>query len=655
MLRKLSIDIETYSSYDLSEVGVYKYTESPDFAILLFAYAFDDEPAQVVDLASGERLPDDVADALSGFTDVELCAHNAAFERVCIDKYFGHKTDIAQWHCTMVHASMLGLPMALGQVAKVLKMVDQKDTRGKALIRYFCQPCKPTKSNDGRTRNLPYHHPEQWAEFVEYCRQDVVVERNIRNKIAWYEIPQTERELYCLDQKINDTGVLLDMPFIKNAIRIDADYRAKLEKEAVELTGLDNPNSVAQLKKWLEQETGGAIEKLTKDTVKELMTNDDNSEHVDRLLTIRQEMSKTSNKKYHAMLAGVCADGRFRGLFQFYGANRTGRWAGRLVQVQNLPKNKIEGDDLDFARRLVAEGDGDSLEFFYGNVPDTLSQLIRTAFIAADGSVLRVCDFSAGEARVIAWLAKEKWRMNVFATHGKIYEASASQMFKVPIDTIAKGRENYDMRSKGKIAELACGFGGGVGALEKMGALKMGLAQSELQPLITAWRLANPNIVLFWKAMETAAITAVQTGAKQSLQYGISFHVRNNVLFMTLPSGRQLGYMRPKLSPGKYGDCLSYEGLNQTTKQWQREDTYGGKLVENCVQATQRDWLAFALLSVDKAGYPIVLHVHDEVVTDVPEAFGSVADLERVMTEPIPWAAELPLKAEGFENNYYKK
>jgi DNA polymerase len=653
MPRKLSIDIETYSSYDLSEVGVYKYTESPDFAILLFAFAFDNEPVQVVDLASGEKLPDDVADALSGYDDVELCAHNAAFERVCIDKYFGHKTDIAQWHCTMVHASMLGLPLALGQVAKVLKLADQKDARGKLLIRTFCGPRKPTKSNSS-LRNLPTDEPEKWAEFIEYCRQDVVVERNIRNKIAWYEIPQTERELYCLDQKINDTGVLLDIPFIENAIRIDADYRARLEKEAVELTGLDNPNSVAQLKKWLEQETGGAIEKLTKDTVTQLLGND-NSERVDRLLTIRQEMSKTSNKKYHAMLAGVCADGRFRGLFQFYGANRTGRWAGRLVQVQNLPKNKIEGDDLDFARRLVAEGDAEGLEFFYGNVPDTLSQLIRTAFIAPTGNKLRVCDFSAGEARVIAWLAKEKWRMDVFATHGKIYEASASQMFKVPIDSIVKGGANYELRSKGKIAELACGFGGGVGALEKMGALKMGLRQDELQPLITAWRVANLRIVLFWKAMETAAITAVETGEKQTLQFGISFHVRNSVLFMTLPSGRQLGYMRPKLSPGKYGASLSYEGMNQTTKQWQREDTYGGKLVENCVQATQRDWLAFALLSVDKAGYPIALHVHDEVVTDVPETFGSVADLEHVMTEPIPWAAGLPLKAEGFESNYYKK
>ena len=657
MQRKLSIDIETYSSYNLKDVGVYKYTEAPDFAILLLAYAFDDEPVQVVDLANGEQLPDEVANALAHYCGVELCAHNAAFERVCINKHFEYdfQTEISQWSCTMVHASMLGLPLALDQVAKVLRLTDQKDARGKALIKHFCQPCKPTKANGQRTRNTKDTDPEKWAEFIEYCRQDVVVERQIRNKIAWHELPASERELWCLDQKINDTGVLLDVPFIKNAIRIDADYRARLEREAIELTGLDNPNSVAQLRGWLEAETGSAVEKLRKDDVT-TMLDTVSSDTAKRVLEIRQEMSKTSNKKYFAMLAGICADGRFRGLFQFYGANRTGRWAGRLVQVQNLPKNKIENEDLGLARSLVAEGDADTLENYYGNVPDTLSQLIRTAFVAPDGSRLVVCDAAAIEARIIAWLANEKWRLEVFATHGKIYEASASQMFKVPLDSIAKGMPNYPLRQKGKIAELALGYGGGVGALTTMGALKMGLEESELQPLVNAWRDANPAVVRLWRAVEAAAITAVQTGERQTVKPGIQFYCKNSVLFVQLPSGRCLSYMRPKIKPGKFGgDALAYEGLNQTTKQWMGEDSYGGKLVENITQAIARDCLATAMLRVDKAGYKIVMHVHDEIVMQMPDDAGSLAEVEALMSEAIPWAPGLPLGADGFESNYYKK
>lgn len=653
-MRKLSIDIETYSSLNLKDVGVYKYTEAPDFAILLFAYAFDEEDVQVVDLASGEELPDEVVDAML-YDGMTLCAHNAAFERICINKYFGFDIQPEQWACTMVHAAMLGLPLALGQVAKVLKLDDQKDTRGKTLIRLFCGPCKPTKANCFRTRNTSIDKPAEWAEFIEYCRQDVVVERKVRNKVAFYVIPQNEIDLWCLDQRINDRGVLLDVPFIENAIRIDAAYRVRLEREAVEITGLDNPNSVAQLKAWLEAETGENIDKLTKDSVTALLSNP-NPEHFDRLLTIRQEMSKTSNKKYNSMLAGICADGRFRGLFQFYGANRTGRWAGRLVQVQNLPKNKIEGDDLDLARCLVAEGDGEMLELLYGNVPDTLSQLIRTAFIASPGNRLVIADAAAIEARIIAWLANEKWRLEVFATHGKIYEASAAQMFKVLFESIVKGMPNYVLRQKGKIAELALGYAGGVGALITMGALKMGLLEEELQPLVNAWRAANPNIVRFWKAIESAAITAVATGERQTVKPGIQFFTKNSVLFIQLPSGRCLSYMRPKLKPGKFGgDSLTYEGMNQTTKQWQREDTYGGKLVENITQAIARDCLASAMLRIDKAGYPIVMHVHDEAVSDVPQDFGSLAEVEQIMSESLPWATGLPLGADGFESNYYKK
>ena len=653
-MTKLSIDIETYSGYDLSDVGVYKYTEHPDFEILLLAYAFDDEPVQVVDLASGEQLPERVYQAMFCSTDVELHAHNAAFERVCINAFFLANIQPERWHCTMIHSAMLGLPLALGAVAKVLKLSDQKDAEGKALIKYFCMPCKPTAKNGMRTRNLPADDLEKWAKFIEYCRQDVVVEREIRKKTDWYVIPAFERELWCLDQRINDRGVLLDITFVENAIRVDSDYRDRLDVEARELTGLENPNSRDQLIGWLESQ-GVSTETLRKDDVTNLLDGD-YPEHVNRVLTIRQEMAKTSNKKYHAMLAGVCADGRFRGLFQFYGANRTGRWAGRLVQVQNLPKNKIEGSDLDLARSLVSEGDGETLENYYGNVPDTLSQLIRTAFIAPEGHRLVVCDAAAIEARIIAWLANERWRLEVFSTHGKIYEASAAQMFKVDIDTIKKGMPNYALRQKGKIAELALGYGGGVNALETMGALKMGLREDELQPLVNAWRNANPAITLFWKAIESAAITAVKTGERQRVKPGIEFFCKNSVLFVQLPSGRCLSYMRPKIKPSRFGgDSLAYEGMNQTTKQWMGEDTYGGKLVENITQAIARDCLAHSLTNIAKAGYPIVLHVHDEVVSDVAVSVGSLDEVEKIMSEPIPWAKGLPLGADGFESSYYHK
>lgn len=648
-MRTLSIDIETYSGTDLKEVGVYKYVEASDFAILLFAYAFDGEPVRLVDLASGEQLPAEVEDALTD-EDILKTAFNANFERTCIAKHFNITLPPEQWECTMVKASMLGLPLSLEVVARVLKLEQEKMSSGKALIRFFSLPCKPTKANGQRTRNLPEHDAAKWSEFGQYCVQDVVVEREIRKKISFFSMPAQEEKLWQLDQQINDTGVLLDPVLIKNAIRIDSLYRVRLTEEAIELTGLDNPNSAAQLKTWIGAETGTTVEKLTKEEVPVLLENTD-CQIVKRVLNIRQEMSKTSVKKYEAMSAAICTDNRVRGLLQFYGANRTGRWAGRLVQVQNLPRISLK--DLDLARVTVKSNDSDMLEMLFGNVPDTLSQLIRTAFIAPDGHRFIVSDFSAIEARVIAWLAGERWRLEVFKTHGKIYEASASQMFKIPIDQIKKGS---DLRQKGKVSELALGYQGGPNALIKMGALTMGLTEEELPKLVAMWRNANKAIVNFWETTENAAIRAVEEGVPMVIQHGIRFHVEKGILFITLPSGRRLAYLRPRLVPSKFGGfSLAYEGMNQTTKQWCKQDTYGGKLVENIVQAVARDCLAHAMLAVNKAEYKIIMHVHDEVVLEVPAGFGSVAEVNSIMSQPIPWAKGLPLAAESFETNYYKK
>lgn len=653
MPRKLSIDIETYSSYDLTSVGVYKYVEAPDFEILLLAYAFDDEPVKVVDLCDYQDLPEDVIAALLG-GDTELHAHNAAFERTCINKHFNLQIPPERWHCTMVHASMLGLPHSLDQVSKVLRLTEQKGVEGKALIRYFCMPCKPTKANGMRSRNMPEHAPEKWERFKAYCVQDVVVEQAIYSKIKWYEIPAIERQVWCLDQRINDRGVLLDLPMIRKAMQIDEEHRTRLVAEAVALTGLSNPNSVSQLTEWLERETGEEIEALRKDDVTTLLGTV-TQENARRMLAIRQEMSKTSIKKYQAMLKCVCSDGRARGLLQYYGANRTGRAAGRLIQVQNLPRIALK--DIGVARQVVCRGAGDMLELLYDNVPDTLSQLIRTAFIAPAGGRLLVADFSAIEARVIAWLAGEKWRLDVFNTHGKIYEASASQMFRVPLEEITK--EN-PLRQKGKIAELALGYGGGPNALITMGALKQGLTEPELKPLVDAWRNANPAIVRYWRQLDSAAVTAVETGAPQTVKPGISFYVRNSVLFVELPSGRKLSYMRPKVETkenamGFMSKELTYEGVNQTKKTWQREKTYGGKLCENITQAVARDCLMYAMLRVAEARYNVIMHVHDELVVECDEFEGSLEEVERIMGQAFEWSTGLPLKAEGFEGKYYKK
>lgn len=648
-MHTLAIDIETFSSVDIQKCGMYKYLESPDFEIMLFAYKVDDQPVKVIDLMDMEDIPMHIMNALDD-EKVTKKAWNAQFERRCIEKFFKKHLPIEQWECTMVKASMLGLPLSLDAASKALQLQQEKMTEGKALIKYFSCPCKPTKVNGERARNQPSHSPEKWEKFKEYCAQDVVVEQAIADKIAFFQVPEMEKELYKLDQEINDRGIPLDPVLVKNAIRMDVEYRDQLTKEAVALTGLDNPNSVAQLKDWISKEMDEEVSSLNKKDIPGILEKTD-SEIVQKVLQLRQEMSKTSVKKYAAMHYAMCSDNRARGLLQFYGANRTGRWAGRLVQVQNLPQNHL--NDLDLAREVARAGDVEYLAMLFGSASDTLKQLIRTAFVAGPGHRFIAADFSAIEARVIAWLAGEKWRLDVFNTHGKIYEASASQMFKIAIESIVKGS---DLRQKGKVSELALGYQGGVNALIKMGALEMGLTETELPDLVARWRLANSAIVKFWKTCETAAIEAVEDKALVSIQHGIKFFMEKGVLFIQLPSGRRLSYLRPKLVPNKFGgQSLTYEGMDQTTKKWGVQETYGGKLVENIVQATARDVLADAMLRLDRALYVIVMHVHDEVVLWAQNGKGSTEEVNAIMGQPIPWAKGLPLKAESYETPFYKK
>lgn len=556
----------------------------------------------------------------------------------------------------MVKALTMGLPCSLGMVGKAMHLEEdkQKMKEGKALIQYFCKPCKPTKANGKRTRNLPEHDPEKWETFKLYCKQDVEAEREIRNKLSRYEITEDEKRIWNLDQEINDRGIITDIMLIENAIECDADYTKRLVHAATKLTGLDNPNSPAQIKRWIGARVGHEIESLNKTSMPGLLEEAEilGKNEVIQMLELRKLMAKTSIKKYQTMQNSGCKDGRVRGLLQFYGANRTGRWAGRLVQVQNLPQNHLP--DLDDARNLVRTGQFDNMEFLYNSVPDTLSQLIRTAFIPSEGSRFIVSDFSAIEARVIAWFAGEQWRMEVFKTHGKIYEASASQMFKVPIDSIHKGSP---LRQKGKISELALGYGGSVGALTNMGALDMGVEEHELKGLVDKWRSANPNISKFWWDCDKAAKKAIGERTTVNMQYGLKFIYDPGVLFIQLPSGRKLSYLRPKIVPHETfsGDKITYEGMEQTSKQWTTLDTYGPKIVENIVQATARDCLRDAMFRVDEAGFNIVMHVHDEVVLDVPIEVGSVEEINKIMGVDIEWAPGLLLKADGYECSYYMK
>ena len=641
----LEMDIETFSDVDLIKCGVYAYADSPAFEVLLFAYSFDGGETRVIDLAQGEELPGEVAEAVFDGSVVKT-AFNANFERTCLSKYFGRYLPPESWHCSAVQAAVLALPRSLEDVGAVLGLDERKMKEGKELIRYFCVPCKPTKANGGRRRNLPCHAPEKWEMFKSYCVRDVDVEKAIRRKLCKFPIPEGEMELYRLDQRINDRGVPVDMGLVRQAVRCERLHKEVVTRRAYELTGLENPNSVAQLKGWLG-ENGVEAESLSRKAVAELIEESDGE--VKELLRLRLLMAKTSVKKYEAMERSVCSDGRVHGLLQFYGANRTGRWAGRLVQVQNLPQNHIE--DLELARRLVREGRFEDVEMLYDSTPKVLSELIRTAFVPEPGCRFVVADFSAIEARVLAWLAGERWRLEVFSSHGKIYEASASAMFHVPIEEVTKGSS---LRQKGKIAELGLGYGGAAGALVSMGALDMGLSEDDLPPLVAAWRRANPHITQFWWDVDKAAVEAVTKRAKTRAGR-IGFEYRSGILFVMLPSGRKLAYVKPRLAVNKFGrEGLTYEGILEN-KKWGRIETYGPKLVENIVQGTARDLLAEAMLRVERKGYPIVMHCHDEIIAEVPEGMGSVEEMCEVMAVRPSWAEGLPLRADGYECPFYQK
>lgn len=651
--RTLSIDLETYSDIDIGKCGLYKYVQSANFSILLFAFKFDDEPVQIIDLASGEVLPNYLLEALKD-PSITKSAYNAAFEINCINKFW--HSPIIQWECTMIKGLYCGYPAGLSAIGNAMGLAEDKKKMavGKALIRKFCVPCKPTKSNGGRTRNMYYHEPEQWDLFKEYCKRDVETEYEVKKRLSNIEFPKDEQALWILDQNMNARGIMLDMDLVNGALEVSEKITNELTNEAIELSGLSNPNSVSQLKEFLEKETGEEITSLNKADVPALIEKVE-SEKVIRLLKIRQELSKTSTKKYVTMNNAVCEDGRVRGLLQFYGANRTGRWAGRLVQVQNLPRNYI--DTLDLARELVKKKDVEALKMIYGNVPDTISQLIRTAFIAKPGYNFVVADFSAIEARVISWLAGENWRLEVFRTHGKIYEASASQMFNVPIEKIKKGNPEYALRQKGKVAELALGYQGSSGALIQMGALKMGLTEEELPEIVKRWRNANSRIVDLWAMVEQAVMLTLRTRESQVIPKGILVSMVNEDLSIKLPSGRELFYLKAKIVPNGFKEQITYMGVNQTTKKWEQTPTYGGKLTENIVQAVARDCLATSLFNLVNFGFKPLMHIHDEVICEVPENDSNYS-LEKaieLMCQKPKWAEDLPLNAAGFTSNYYMK
>lgn len=664
-MHKLNIDLETYSSVNIKKAGAQAYIRSPDFEILLFGYSIDGAEPVVVDLACGEKIPPHVIEAIYS-PEYTKHAYNAPFEWGCLSRHFGFKLPPSQWRDTMLHGLYCGYTAGLEATGRALGLPEdkQKLNTGKALIRYFCSPCKPSKANGGRTRNYPHHDPEKWALFKEYNKQDVVAEMEIDTRLSAFPVPDFVQKQWETDLLINDRGVAVDMDFVHGALELGATVSTSLKEEAIQLSGLYNPNSVKQLAQWLEEQTGEEISNLRKETVSSLLNRDANSDEVNRMLAIRQELGKTSMKKYDAIEECVCPDGRVRGLLQYYGANRTGRWAGRLVQVQNLPRTYTE--PLDLARQLVKHRQLDGLKVVYGSVNDTLSQLIRTAFVAPEGHVLIDADFSAIEARVISWLADQEWRLEVFRTHGKIYEASASQMFGVPLELIKKGNPEYALRQRGKVAELALGYQGGVGAMRNMdsGGLLADLPDEEVQDIVNRWRDANSKIRDLWYAFDSAAV--------QVINYGGSVKVRcctvareydcvqgTTCLTILLPSGRKLYYVDPAIGENRWGNpSISYMGMDQTTKKWKRIETYGGKLVENCVQAIARDCLAQAIDHLEEAGYPVVFHVHDEVVIDIAPYADNETMLKSVveiMAKPIPWAQGLPLGAEGWVGTFFKK
>lgn len=656
----LSIDLETFSSVPIAKAGAQKYIASPDFEILLFAYSLNGAPPVCCDIAQGEHLPDWVLDALC---DPQCLKHayNAAFEWGCLSKFMGRQLPPEQWCCTMFHGLYAGYPAGLDAAGRALGLPEDKRklSTGKALIRYFCVPCTPTKSNGGRRRNLPNHDPARWELFKEYNAQDVTTEMEIERRLSLITVPDWLQRQWETDLLINARGVAVDMEMVSGALEIGATVRERLTQEAVRISGLNNPNSAQQLSAWLEQETGEEVTDLRKDTVAKMIAQAPDIPGVQRMLEIRQELGKTSTKKYDAIEQAVCPDGRVRGLLQFYGANRTGRWAGRLVQVQNLPRTYTQ--PLELARNLVKQRKLDNLRLIYGSVPDTLSQLIRTAFVASDGNVLIDADFSAIEARVISWLAGEQWRLEVFKTHGKIYEASASQMFGVPIERIKKGNPEYALRQKGKVAELALGYQGGAGALINMGALDMGIPEDDLPDIVQRWRDTNKRICDLWYKMNSAAVEAISTGCSVGvgrLLVSCEYDAAHEVEYLTvlLPSGRKLYYNSPQIGENKWGGpSISYMGMDQTTKKWKRIETYGGKLVENCVQAVARDCLAQAIENLEKEGLPVVFHIHDEVVIDCRADTATLDDVVNIMSRPIPWAPGLPLNADGWVGGFFKK
>ena len=645
-MKTLSIDIETYSDVPLQKTGVYRYCESPNFEILLFAYSVDNAPVEVVDLACGEKIPEEVLAALEDEAVIKW-AFNASFERICLSRFLGYPTgeylDPESWRCSMIWSATMGLPLSLEGVGAVLGLEKQKLTEGKDLIKYFCQPCAPTKTNGQRTRNRPFHAPDKWAAFKRYNVRDVETEMGIQQKLRKFPVPDSVWEEYHIDQEINDRGVRLDMELVHQAIEMDTRSREELTEAMKHLTALENPNSVQQMKQWLSDK-GLETESLDKKAVAELLKTA--PPELCDVLTLRQQLAKSSVRKYQAMEKTVCDDGRARGMFQFYGANRTGRFSGRNIQLQNLPQNHLP--DLAEARALVRAGDFTGVELLYEDVPDTLSQLIRTAFIPREGTQFLVADFSAIEARVIAWFADERWRQEVFAKGGDIYCASASQMFKVPVE---KHGINGHLRQKGKIAELALGYGGSTGALKAMGAIEMGLTEEELPPLVDAWRQANPNIVKFWWDVDRAVMEAVKY-KHTTTDYGLTFSCRSGMLFITLPSGRKLAYVKPKVGTNKFGgECITYEGVGGT-KKWERLDSYGPKFVENIVQATARDILCYAMRTLRCCS--IVMHIHDELVIEADPKVSLDAVCKQMGRTP-PWAKGLLLRADGYATPFYKK